>query len=79
MRPTEIAKDVDDELPDSLEDASARTEATIVALRRDGSLGAQNHGEDREYQHSSREAFDDISHDPSIPLYGLGQLQSSMT
>jgi hypothetical protein len=49
MRPTEIAKDVDDELPDSLEDASARTEATIVALRRDGSLGAQNHGEDREY------------------------------
>src|SRR5437764_8296629 len=55
MRPTQIPEDMHDELPDSLEDAAARTEAAIIALRREGTLRAQHRREDGQNEHPSHE------------------------
>src|SRR5207237_1389184 len=66
LGPTELAvvEDVDDELLDSLEDAS-RAEVAVVARRRNGPLCTQNR-EDCDDEHNPHETFGDTSHDPSF-------------
>ena len=65
MRPTQIAEDVNDELPDPLEDAAARPETAVVALRRNGTSRTEHRREDGENEHSSQDTFANLSHDPS--------------
>src|SRR3982751_5483399 len=64
MRPAKVTQDVNDELPDPLDDA-ARPETAVVALRCESTLRTQHRREDGENEHSSQDTFADLSHDPS--------------